>query len=253
MSAQLEDKGEIQKLDVKTKNSLGWLMLLLALAGTGWAFYDASLRLKALNMEDQQFNFGVSTISGSMTSKDSLEGVISQHLFGVVPVPVKVEKKVVEPPKVVNAPKTKLNLILTGIISSSGAGPSFAMIEISRGETGLVAVGNKIGKTGATLHAIESDHILIDRGGEIEKLLLERSQLELDSVSSARPLAVKEVELSAAELSVLSEVGQVSENDVSNPLLEAEKEQEFSDENFIQSELAGQGELDDAELEVPEQ
>jgi len=240
-------------LDVKTKNSFGWLTLLLALAGTVWAAYDASLRLRTLNMQDQQFNFGVSTISGSVASEDSLEGVIRQHLFGVVPLPVKVEKKVVEPPKVVNAPKTKLNLILTGIIASSGSGPSFAMIEISKGETGLVAVGNNIGKTGATLHAIESDHILIDRGGEIEKLSLERNQLELDAVSSVGSIAVKEVELSAAELSVLTEVGQVSENEVSNPLLEAEKEQEFSDESFIQSELAGQVELDDEKVEVQEQ
>jgi type II secretory pathway component PulC len=228
-------------------------MLLLALAGTGWAAYDASLRLKTLNMQDQQFNFGSSSISGSVTSEDSLEGVIRQHLFGVIPVPVKAEKKVVEPPKVVNAPKTKLNLILTGIISSSGSGPSFVMIEISRGETGLVALGNNIGKTGATLHAIESDHILINRGGVIEKLSLERNQLGLDSVSSVESMTVKEVALSAAELSVLSEVGQVSTNEFSNPLLEAEKEQEFSDESFIQSELAGQDEIDDEEVAVPEQ
>ena len=227
-------------------------MLLIALAGTAWAAYDASLRLKSLNSQDQQFNFGASTVSGSVNSEDSLEGVIRQHLFGVIPIPVKVEKKIVAPPKVVNAPKTKLNLILTGIISSSGSGPSFAMIEISRGETGLVAVGNNIGKTGATLHSIESDHILIDRGGEIEKLSLERNQLGLDSVSSVESMTVKEVELSAAELSVLSEVGQVSENEVSNPLLEAEKEQEFSDESFIQSELAGQVDVDDEEVEVPE-
>ena len=232
-------------MDVKAKNSFGWLILIFALAGTSWAAYDAFSRLKTLNTQDQQFNFGDSTISGSVASDYSLENVIRQHLFGVVPVPVAVEKKVVEPPKVVNAPKTKLNLVLTGIISSSGSGPSFAMIEISRGETGLIAVGNNIGKTGATLHSIEIDHILIDRDGAIEKLSLERNQLGLDSVLPVESMTVKEVELSAAELSVLSEVGQVSANEVTNPLLEAEKEQEFSDESFIQSELAGQVEIED--------
>ena len=96
----------------------------------------------------------------------SLDRTINTHLFGVVPAK---PKKVEAPkPKVVEAPKTKLNLRLTGIISGSGNFPGFAMIEVSRNETSVVSVGSDIGKTGASLHAINSDHVLIDHRGNIE-------------------------------------------------------------------------------------
>lgn len=241
-------------IDSKTKNALSWLVLGLAIAGTAWASYDATNRLKSLHGEDQQFVFGESTIGGGETRQQSLDAVIDRHIFGVVP--VKVEKKVVEKPKVINAPKTRLNLLLTGILSASGAGLSLAMIEITRGETSLVAVGNDIGKTGATLHQINEDHVLINHNGKIEKLLLERDQLGLTSSSPVENMTVKEVELSAAELSVLNEVGPTQQviEQYQNPLVnqsDNDVETSFTDESFLQSELVGQdGFSDDGEEEV---
>ena len=219
------------------------MLLFLAIAGTGWAVYDSMERIRSLHTEDQVFNFGEGSLDVNQQQVVSLDRVINEHLFGVVP--VKVEKKVEKPKvKVVDAPKTRLNLTLTGIVTGSSPKMGYAMIEVSRGETSVVTVGNKIGKTGAILHAIEVDHILIEHQGNIEKLPLERDALDLGGTLDNEPEAVtvKELDLSAAELAVLTQVGESVEQESS--IFQAGNQEGdsniFSGENFTQSELQGQ-------------
>lgn len=230
-------------MDIKTKNFIGWMLLLLALAGTGWAVYDSANRIRNLHTDDQVFNFGDGSLQISDQQAVTLDRVINVHLFGVVP--PKVEKKV-EAPKVqvVDAPKTRLNLTLTGIVAGGSPDMAYAMIEVSRGETSVVTVGNEIGKTGATLHAIKVDHVLIDHKGKIEKLPLEREALGMGNTPdrAPAPVTVRELDLSAAELAALTQVGESVEQE--SPVFPAGSEEGesniFSDESFIQSETQGQ-------------
>jgi type II secretory pathway component PulC len=230
-------------MDIKTKNSIGWMLLILAFAGTGWAVYDSANRIRELHTEDQVFNFGDGSLQISDQQAVTLDRVINVHLFGVVP--VKVEKQVEEPKvQIVDAPKTRLNLTLTGIVSGHSPELGFAMIEVSRGETSVVTVGNEIGKTGVTLHAIEADHVLINHQGKIEKLPLEREALGLGGTpdSEPAPVTVKELALSAAELAALTQVGESVEQE-SSAFRAGNVEDEsniFSDESFIQSESRSQ-------------
>ncbi len=192
-------------MNAKTRNFFGWLALCLSLTATGWVIYDINLRYHSLVSDDQVLYFGKSSIGKQANESISLDEVINAHLFGIQPVTAKV---VVEKPKVVNAPKTRLNLKLTGLVSSSTAEYGFAMIEIKRGETSIIGVGKEIGKTGAKLHAIESNHILIDHRGKIEKLQLERKIIKLTEANSVSAETIKQLNLSEAELATLTQIGE---------------------------------------------
>ena len=219
-------------MDTQTKNTLAYMVLMLALGGTAWAVYDSYERIRSLHEEDQVITFGDgSTIAGESPAvvMTSLDRTINTHLFGVVP--VKPEKVEIPEPKVVEAPKTKLNLRLTGIISGSESFPGFAMIEVSRNETTVVSVGGEIGKTGASLHTIHSDHVLIDHRGNIEKIELERLLLGGLSVASAGPVTVKELDLSAAELAALTQVSAPSEPRNDNQAQNGQATNIFTDQN----------------------
>jgi general secretion pathway protein C len=194
-------------MNVKTRNFLAWSALGLSLAATGWVMYDIYLRYPMLVNDDQVLHFTETTIGAQVSEAISLNEVINAHLFGVQPVAV---KKVVEQPKVINAPKTRLNLKLTGLVASSSEEYGFAMIEIKRGETSVVGVGKEIGKTGARLHAIESDHILIDHRGKIEKLQLERDVLKVGEPDSISSETIKQLNLTESELATLTQIGESS-------------------------------------------
>jgi len=192
-------------MNIKTRNFLAWSALGLSLAATGWVIYDIYLRYPLLLNDDQVLHFGESSIVAQDNEAVTLDEVINAHLFGVQPVAV---KKVVEQPKVVNAPRTRLNLKLTGLVSSASEKYGYAMIEIKRGETSVIGVGKEIGKTGAKLHAIESNHILIDHRGKIEKLQLERDILKVAEPNSISNDTIKQLNLTEAELSALTQIAE---------------------------------------------
>ena len=126
-----------------------WLALLATAGALAWSGHEIYIRhLKP--PAAQEFNFG-SVEQTAASERVGLEPVIQAHIFGVVPPKPKPQA---EKPKIVEAPKTKLNLLLTGVITSPDPGGGVAMIEIQRGQTSVVRVGANIGKTGAKLEAV---------------------------------------------------------------------------------------------------
>lgn len=208
-------------MNIKTRNSLAWAALGLAIAALLWVVYDVTMRFRALNSEDQELHFGDGSTDEVTNASVSFKEVINAHLFGVEPVAAKVDK-----PKVVNAPKTRLKLKLTGLISTSASEFGYAMIEVSRGETNVVGVGKEIGKTGAKLHAIEPDHILIDHRGKIEKLQLERQILGINEENDLSSETIKQLNLTESELAALIEIGDT------DPI----EEEQYGDDSFIEDE-----------------
>jgi general secretion pathway protein C len=88
-------------------------------------------------------------------------GLAALDLFGSV------EEK--EQPKLVDAPKTKLNLDLQGVFTAEDEAESSAIIA-QKGKSGeLYQIGDKL-PGNATLHAVFDDHVLIKRSARIEKL-----------------------------------------------------------------------------------
>jgi type II secretion system protein C len=190
-------------MQTKTKNSVAWAALGASLFAAAWVAYDIYSRYRALTAEDQVIHFNDSAIASTGNANATLDETIKAHIFGVEP--VKSEKA--EVPEVVNAPETKLNLKLTGLFAGTDPTNGYAMVEVSRGETSIVVVGNAIGKTGARLHTVESDHILIQHKGRIEKLKLEREDFGLKNLETTPQATVRQYNLSQSELATLTEIG----------------------------------------------
>ena len=75
----------------------------------------------------------------------------------------------------VDAPDTNLRLTLRGIFAMEDKGSSRALIEPANGELKPYAVGMDI-PGGARLHSIHTDRVLLQRGGRLETLRLEKDK-----------------------------------------------------------------------------
>ena len=93
-----------------------------------------------------------------------VQTVVSAHLFGV-PAP-----DLAQNPE--NAPQSSANLILAGTIASQDPKRGVAIISDAGGPAKVYAVGERI--SGAVLHSVYLDHVILDRGGALETLLLPR-------------------------------------------------------------------------------
>lgn len=204
---------------------LSWLLLLGALAGLGYSGYEVYRRHLQAPAE-QAFSFGAVTRATS-GQEVGMEQIINAHIFGVVP-PKPAPKK--EKPKVVEAPKTKLNLLLTGVVTSPDPEGGMAMIEIQRGQTSVVRVGADIGKTGASLREVFADHILIERQGALEKLPIERETLNLTDLAAGNDNTISQLNINVAEFEALAAVDP-SETDISQLIPQARADVRLPDEN----------------------
>ncbi len=220
-------------MQIKYRNLTPWMVLGLSIAMALWVVFEMTNRLRELSVEDQVLHFGEDSADPQLPQSLTLDSVINAHLFGLPPT----EKKVVVP-KVVNAPITELNLILSGLVIGPTLDSGYALIEVARGETSIVNIGQKIGKTGAVLHGIEADHILIERGGKIEKLEMDREVLGSANQESISMNTIKPLNLSEAELSALTEIGEAQTGEAQY----SEVQQEFqsgeileSDDDFLDS------------------
>jgi general secretion pathway protein C len=92
------------------------------------------------------------------------QSVISAHLFGIA-----VAEPSTQDPA--NAPQSTANLLLTGTIATSDPKRGVAIIS-DGGPAKVYSVGDNIG--GASLHSVYLNHVILDRGGALETLLLPR-------------------------------------------------------------------------------
>ncbi|MDP9082721.1 MAG: type II secretion system protein GspC [Pseudomonadota bacterium] len=93
-----------------------------------------------------------------------LQSVVSAHLFGVATADPAGQD-------LDNAPPTTANLVLAGTIASQDPKRGVAIIS-DGGPAKVYAVGDSVG--GAALHSVYLDHVILDRAGMLETLLLPR-------------------------------------------------------------------------------
>jgi general secretion pathway protein C len=94
-----------------------------------------------------------------------VQKVVSAHLFGV---PV-ADPSTQDP---ANAPQSSANLLLAGTIATQDPKRGVAIISDAGSASKVYSVGERIG--GASLHSVYLDHVILDRGGALETLLLPR-------------------------------------------------------------------------------
>jgi general secretion pathway protein C len=93
-----------------------------------------------------------------------VQSVVSAHLFGIA----KADPSTQDP---ANAPLSSANLVLAGTIATEDPKRGVAIIS-DGGPSKVYTVGQNV--NGATLHSVYLDHVILDRGGTLETLLLPR-------------------------------------------------------------------------------
>src|SRR6202451_4007198 len=94
-----------------------------------------------------------------------IQTVVSAHLFGVAVVDPSTQDPA-------NAPQSSANLLLAGTIATQNPKRGVAIISDAGSPAKVYSVGERIG--GASLHSVYLDHVILDRGGALETLLLPR-------------------------------------------------------------------------------
>jgi general secretion pathway protein C len=94
----------------------------------------------------------------------NVQAVVSAHLFGVA-----VADPSTQDPN--NAPLSSANLVLAGTIATENPKKGIAIIS-DGGPSKLFAVRDNV--NGASLYSVYLDHVILDRGGNLETLLLPR-------------------------------------------------------------------------------
>src|SRR6202167_5352004 len=92
-----------------------------------------------------------------------IQTVVSAHLFGVPPAATQDEG---------NAPQSSANLLLMGTIATQDPKHGVGIISDGGAPSKVYSVGDRIG--GASLHSVYLEHVILDRGGALETLLLPR-------------------------------------------------------------------------------
>ena len=93
-----------------------------------------------------------------------IQSVVSAHLFGIATADPSAQDPA-------NAPPSTSNLVLAGTIATQDPKRGVAII-IDGGPSKVYSVGDNVG--GASLHSVYLDHVILDRGGALETLILPR-------------------------------------------------------------------------------
>jgi general secretion pathway protein C len=93
-----------------------------------------------------------------------IQSVVDAHLFGVATVDPSIQDPA-------NAPQSTANLLLAGTIATQDPKRGVAIIS-DGGPSKVYSVGDSVG--GAAVHSVYLDHVILDRGGQLETLLLPR-------------------------------------------------------------------------------
>lgn len=131
----------------------------------------------------------VKTSSSANNVKLDLVAVKKLNLFGDL-----AAQPVVENKTVTEAPVTKLNLTLTGVVSSSEIDEGAAIIE-NRNQQQTYGLGEKIDGTNATLAEVYVDRVIIKNGQSNETLMLDGvDYTKPQNITSSQPTRVVPVD-----------------------------------------------------------
>lgn len=111
-----------------------------------------------------------------------VQSVLNAHLFGVASAPGEAAGNPAD------APQTSLTLVLAGTIASSDPKKGLGIIGETAANAKVYSVGDSIAG-GASLHAVYTDRVILDRGGQLEALLLPRQNQGGGSVGAPAPAA----------------------------------------------------------------
>jgi len=159
--------------------------MLVSLSMLALVSYQVYLRHFTQLEVGRNYQFDDLPTAGEAPVSADITAIVDKHVFGMVPqeivsAPAPVVKEAPMP-----APKTRLNIKLTGVIDGMTPETGMAMLEVDRGRTLVVSVGETIDKTDAVLHQVLPGEILIDRDGTIESVKMVRKTLSVAQLDTA--------------------------------------------------------------------
>lgn len=163
------------------------VMLTQTLAELTWAFFTP-----AQTSVSKKVKHHVAQANSQASNKGLFE-VGAYHLFGDA------KKTVITQQKVIDAPETRLRLILKGIFASTNNNEALAIISSSKGQDKTYHIGEKV-TGGATLHAVYTDRVILKRNGKLETLRLPKPKIDSKAFFSSSPDKAKS-QLSATSTS----------------------------------------------------
>lgn len=149
------------KSHLKTLSVLSVLLSAMLLA---WVVFDGVSRLNRETRSGPASQPMASSVPSGRAGYN-VERIVQAHLFG---------KKEIETSQAALLPETKLQLDLLGMVSSSSEEYARALIAVNARNVKVYRVGDSIDGTDATLHAVETKRVLLDRNGVVESLRIKR-------------------------------------------------------------------------------
>lgn len=120
------------------------------------------------------------TAAAAMRQGVDISTVVNWHLFGAPG-----ETGAPTGPVPIDAPETRLNLVLRGVLSSGDSKSAYAIIAEPNGKENFFRIGSAL-PGGAELVEIHPDRIILKRAGQHETLRLPRDGLEGGAPTRAR-------------------------------------------------------------------
>ncbi len=165
----------VKPMDARTTKLIGVLAIFIALAWLSWVIWSGWLRYEGLRAQtNRSMEVGAPPLPVAVAAEYRIDDIIAAHLFGTTAATM--VKTVTE------APQTRLQLKLLGVVASDDEQYARALIGLASEPPKSYAVGHQIDKTDARLHAVEEHRVLLDRAGHMESLVLEQLRLEASSL-----------------------------------------------------------------------
>lgn len=131
-----------------------------------WLWLQPAPTVTAPRIQPANLNTG----NGSVNPEQLGATLAERHLFGQFEAVAEAE-----PERPVEAPETRLNMTLQAVLSRGTDGNGFAIISRGGGQASAFSVGDDIFNQ-ATLSAVYSDRVILDRNGQLETLRYERKE-----------------------------------------------------------------------------
>jgi type II secretory pathway component PulC len=158
---------------------MNWIAMPVALILLAMVAYHIYQRHFMQQQIGQTYQFDDLPTMDKVSVTANIQQIIDAHVFGRIPEASELESVAVKTEPAIVVPMTPLNIKLTGVIDSDSPENGIAMLEVDRGRTLVVSVGEKIGKTDAILHQVLPGEVLLDRNGTIESVKMIRKTLSL--------------------------------------------------------------------------
>ncbi|UCB53981.1 MAG: type II secretion system protein GspC [Thiotrichales bacterium] len=175
LTALFANTAFLQQLNQRLPAIISLLLVIAcahALARITWMF------LPEAEIAVQQRTSTRAPVVNRVDPNQAIRQVANAHLFG--------EMEAAALPRQAKAPKTRLNLVLRGVIAADPMSMSHAIIAQGKnGKEEVYAVGDKM-PGGIIIEEVHPDHVVLNRGGRLESLQLVKDE-DVGKISSRQP------------------------------------------------------------------